>query len=79
MADQTLLSALAPFSILFTLVLGRFMLSEKVLLKHYISCTLMIGGSILALVFASKSTEKLTILQIKLRLLSVSSLVGVGT
>ncbi|CAI2367873.1 unnamed protein product [Moneuplotes crassus] len=79
MADQTLLSALAPFSIIFTLVLGRFMLKEEILLKHYISCFFMSVGSILALIFASKHSETLKIQEIQSRILSTISIITTTT
>ena len=74
LADQSLLSTLGPFSTIFALVIGRFMLKEKLYNRHYIAATLMIVGSMLALSFASKNTAKYNIKQIMHRLSSPSSL-----
>ena len=52
MADQTLLSTIAPVSIIFSLFLGKYMLKESIYKKHFYSCGFMIAGAMLALVFA---------------------------
>lgn len=56
-ADQSLLSTLAPFSIIFSLILGKLMLKEEVTRLHYISSIWMIVGSMLALSFSAKNTS----------------------
>lgn len=50
------------------------MLGEKILRSHIYSCLLMIAGSMLALAFTSKHTEKYDIRAMKHRLLSVVSI-----
>lgn len=75
MADQILLSALAPFTIMFTLCFGRFLLQEEILIKHYIACFFMGVGSILALIFSSKHAHDYNIHQIRMRILRPLSLI----
>ena len=54
-ADQSLLCTLAPFSIILSLVLGKYMLKEVIHIQQYISVGLMIIGSILSMFFTSKN------------------------
>lgn len=79
MVDQTLLSALAPVTIIFTLILGKFMLHEEVYLKHYIACIFMAAGTILALIFAHKHSKTYNIQEIKERIFRLLSLFISGT
>lgn len=73
-ADQSLLSTLAPFATIFALIVGKYMLKEKIYNRHYVASTLMILGSMLALTFASKNSGQYNIEEIKERLYSKSSL-----
>lgn len=73
-ADQSLLSTIGPFAIVFALILGRYMLKEKIYNRHYIAVTLMILGSMVAMTFASKNTTEYSIDEILERLSSNSSL-----
>jgi len=74
LADQSLLSTLAPFSTIFALVIGKYMLKEQLYNRHYIASTLMVLGSMLALVFCSKNSKQYNIDEIEDRLFSTSSL-----
>ena len=69
-ADQSLLWTLAPFSIILSLILGKYMLKEEIHLNHYIAVTLMIIGSMLAMYFTSKTTHHYTLEDLKRRVLS---------
>ena len=77
-ADQSLLCTLAPFSIILSLVFGRFMLKETIYIQHYVSVGLMIMGSILSMFFTSKISHNYNIDEIKSRVLSLSSITCIG-
>lgn len=74
-ADQSLLSTLAPFSIIFSLLMGRLMLKEEVTCRHYISSILMIIGSSLALIFSAKNTSTYNSKEIRSLVLSGESII----
>lgn len=74
MADQTLLSTIAPVSIILSLVLGKYMLKEQIYKKHFYSCAFMIVGAILALSFAHMDSSTYDVHEIEKRIYSSSSI-----
>ena len=52
LADQTTLSVIGPFSVVFNVVMGRYILNEHVNWLNYLSCVVMVKGSVIALIFS---------------------------
>ena len=73
-ADQSLLWTLAPFSIILSLILGKYMLKEELHLNHYVSVSLMIVGSMIAMYFTSKASHHYNLEELENRVLSPLSI-----
>ena len=78
LADQTLLSTIAPVSIIFSLILGRYMLKETIYKKHFYSCGFMIVGAMVALMFAHMDSNTYDVHDIEKRIYSDSSIAMVS-
>jgi len=64
-ADQVTISAIGPSAVVLNLLLGRYILKEKVRLLSYIACVFLIAGSVLGVVFSNYEKVKYTIFDIE--------------
>ena len=74
-ASQVTLSAIGPGTVVFTVLMGRFILKEVVTVQVYISCFLLVVGSLIAILYSPYAEYKFDIEDIEAYMLSTTALV----